>query len=182
MIETLSGPSALSYRQAEDGDLAELVRLRDTAARWQMERGIDQWRPGELGEDHFRARLREGEVWLATIGPDGPLVGAWELWWDDPGAWGEQPPVAGYIHRLMIDRRTAPPAAGRRMLAEAERRIGAWGRPLARLDCLATNPRLRTYYQEAGYTAVGEQQGKRAIDGKRYAVTLLEKTLPAHDA
>ncbi|MGK5529812.1 GNAT family N-acetyltransferase [Streptomyces sp. URMC 129] len=174
MTDTLS---ALVFRRADDRDVPELVRLRDTAARWQMERGIDQWRPGELGPGHFRARLREGEVWIATLGPDGPLAGAWELWWEDPAAWGDQPPDAGYIHRLMIDRRTAPPGAGRRMLDGAERRIAATGRTLARLDCLSTNPRLRQYYQDAGYVVRGEQPGKDGDGGKRYAVTLLEKPL-----
>ncbi|MFJ7326176.1 hypothetical protein ACIQVN_07945 [Streptomyces cyaneofuscatus] len=33
----------LSFRRAaSDGDLTELVRLRDAAARWQIERGIEQ--------------------------------------------------------------------------------------------------------------------------------------------
>jgi len=104
----------LSFRRAGESDLTELVRLRDAAARWQIERGIDQWQPGDQGEEHFRARLREGEVWLATLGPDGPSAGAWELWWDDEPAWGAQPPVAGYVHRLMTDRPLGswPRAAG----------------------------------------------------------------------
>ncbi|MEV7895790.1 GNAT family N-acetyltransferase [Streptomyces cyaneofuscatus] len=166
----------LSFRRAaSDGDLTELVRLRDAAARWQIERGIEQWQPGELDEDHFRRRLREGEVWLAALGPDGPSAGAWELWWDDEPAWGAQPPVAGYVHRLMTDRRTAPPGAGRVLLAEAERRIAAYGRELCRLDCLTSNDRLRRYYEEAGYTVVGEQAGKNGDGGRTYGVTLLEK-------
>jgi protein-tyrosine phosphatase len=188
MTDNPGGRAALSFRPASDGgggagagDLAELVRLRDAAARWQLARGIDQWLPGELGEEHFRARLREGQVWLATVGPDGPVAGAFELWWSDPGAWGERPPEAGYIHRLMTDRDTAPPGAGRLLLAEAERRIAAHGRSLARLDCLATNPGLCAYYEKAGYTVVGEQSGTSGTGGKRYAVTLLEKPLPGMD-
>ncbi|MFJ5736734.1 GNAT family N-acetyltransferase [Streptomyces microflavus] len=167
----------LSFRQADEADLDELVRLRDDAAHWQIERGIDQWQPGELGPEHFRGRLRAGEVWLATLGPDGPSAGAWELWWDDGPAWGAQPPVAGYVHRLMTDRRTAPPGAGRVLLAEAERRIAAYGRELCRLDCLTSNTRLRRYYEDAGYTVVGEQSGKAGDGGRTYGVTLLEKRL-----
>ncbi|MFJ1595108.1 GNAT family N-acetyltransferase [Kitasatospora albolonga] len=173
--------SPLSFRQAAEsgGDLTELVRLRDAAARWQAEQGIDQWKPGELGEEHFRARLREGEVWIATLGPSGPSAGAWELWWDDEPAWGAQPPVAGYVHRLMTDRRTAPPGTGRALLAEAERRIAAYGRELCRLDCLTANARLRRYYEEAGYAVVGERAGKKGDGGRTYGVTLLEKRVPS---
>ncbi|MFI6108138.1 GNAT family N-acetyltransferase [Streptomyces sp. NPDC051310] len=167
----------LFFRRAGEHDLPELVRLRDDAARWQIDRGIDQWKPGELREDHFRARLEDGEVWIAALGPRGPVAGAFELWWDDPAAWGVQPPTAGYVHRLMTDRRTAPPGTGRRMLTEAERRIAAAGRSVCRLDCLATNPRLREYYRAAGYTVVGEQGSKDGGLGGTYAVTLLEKHL-----
>lgn len=105
------------------------------------------------------------------------MAGAWELWWDDPAAWGPQPPTAAYIHRLMTDRRVAPPGTGRHLLAEAERRIAATGRLLSRLDCLSTNPRLREYYQAAGYTVMGEQTAKDGGLGTPYAVTLLEKHL-----
>ncbi|XQE87039.1 GNAT family N-acetyltransferase [Streptomyces microflavus] len=166
----------MSFRQADEADLDEFVRLRDDAARWQIERGIDQWQPGELGPEHFREAAR-GEVWLARLGPGGPSAGAWELWWDDGPAWGAQPPVAGYVHRLMTARRTAPPGAGRVLLAEAERRIAAYGRELCRLDCLTSNTRLRRYYEDAGYTVVGEQSGKAGDGGRTYGVTLLEKRL-----
>ncbi|MFE9995071.1 tyrosine-protein phosphatase [Streptomyces avermitilis] len=177
LLEPAAEPE-LTFRRADHRDLPELVRLRDSAARWQIARGIDQWKPGQLGEDHFRARLADGEIWIATLGPTGPTAGAWELWWDDPAAWGPQPPSAGYVHRLMTDRRTAPPGTGRVMLAEAERRIAETGRTLCRLDCLASNPRLRQYYETAGYTVVGEQSSKDGGLGNTYAVTLLEKTVP----
>ncbi|MEW2531065.1 tyrosine-protein phosphatase [Streptomyces sp. NPDC047071] len=172
----LEGPE-LTFRQAGPADLAELVRLRDQAARWQIGRGIAQWKPGELGEDHFRARLADSEVWLATLGPEGPVAGAFELWWDDPVPWGPQPPTAGYVHRLMTDRRTAPPGTGLLLLAHAERRIRAAGRGLSRLDCRSNNPRLREYYAAAGYREVGELASKDGGVAGRYAVTLMERRL-----
>ncbi|MFB7600599.1 GNAT family N-acetyltransferase [Streptomyces sp. NPDC056160] len=165
----------LTYRRAVPADAPLLVRLRDTAALRQLTRGIDQWKPGEKDEAHFVERMREGEVWLAYA--SGHLAGAWELWWDDPAAWGPRPPEAGYIHRLMTTPHTAPPGAGRALLAEAESRITAAGRPCARLDCLSSNPRLRAYYESAGYTVVGEQPAKTDGTGSPYAVTLMEKRL-----
>lgn len=167
----------LVFRRAGEADVPVLVGLRDAAARWQIARGIDQWQPGELGEDHFRARLADGEVWIATLGPGGPVAGAWELWWQDPAAWGTRPGAAGYVHRLMTARDTAPPGTGRRLLAEAERRVAEAGLELCRLDCLAGNAVLRTYYRAAGYEVVGEQSAKSGARGTTYAVTLLEKRL-----
>ncbi|WP_432024156.1 hypothetical protein [Streptomyces parvus] len=116
---------------------------------------------------------------IATAGPGGPSAGAWELWWDDEPARGFRPPVAGCVHRLMTDRRTAPPGAGRALPAEAERRIAASGRPLCRLDCLTSNTRLRRYCEEAGYAVVGEQAGKNGDGDRTYGVTLLGKRLRA---
>ncbi|MFF4506191.1 GNAT family N-acetyltransferase [Streptomyces sp. NPDC001401] len=165
----------LTYRKATPADAETLVRLRDTAALWQLARGIDQWKPGEKDETHFHTRMQQGEVWLTHAGNH--LAGAWELWWDDPAAWGPRPADAGYIHRLMTTPHTAPPGTGREMLAQAESRILATGRPYARLDCLSSNPRLRAYYESAGYKVVGEQTAKDGGLGSPYAVTLLEKRL-----
>ncbi|MEV0371597.1 GNAT family N-acetyltransferase [Streptomyces sp. NPDC050636] len=166
----------ITFRPADDGaDPAVLVELYDAAARWMQESGIDQWKPGGKGVEHFRLRIKEGEVWLAEAA--GRIVGAFELWWQDEPAWGPQPPEAGYVHRLMVDRTHAPAGTGRSMLAHAERRIAEMGREWARLDCLASNPRLRTYYEGAGYTFVGEQSSKSDGGGAPYAVTLLEKRL-----
>ncbi|MGW8882446.1 GNAT family N-acetyltransferase, partial [Streptomyces mirabilis] len=93
----------LRFRLADDTDLPALVRLRDDAARWMLAQGINnQWQPGELDEEHFRRVMAGGEVWIAEAA--GRVAGAWELWWTDEDAWGPQPPVAGYVHRLMVDR------------------------------------------------------------------------------
>ncbi|MGA4843599.1 GNAT family N-acetyltransferase [Streptomyces sp. G45] len=167
----------LCFRRADAADVPVLVRLRDEAARWQIGRGIAQWKPGELGEDHFRARLEDSEVWIATLGPEGPVAGAFELWWEDLAAWGPQPPVAGYVHRLMTDRQVAPAGTGRRMLAHAERRILAAGRTLCRLDCRANNPRLRAFYASAGYQVRGEHPFRDGGPAGRFAATLLERRL-----
>ncbi|MEU1077384.1 MULTISPECIES: GNAT family N-acetyltransferase [unclassified Streptomyces] len=166
----------LSFRLASDEDLPTLVALYDGAARWMRDSGIDQWRPGERDADHFRRRIAEGEVWLALTA-DGRAAGAYELWWRDEPAWGVRPPEAGYVHRLMTDRALAPAGTGRALLAHAERRIAAAGRPLSRLDFKASSPGLRTYYERAGYAVAGEQPFKEGGGGSGYAVVLMEKRL-----
>ncbi|MEU7645993.1 GNAT family N-acetyltransferase [Streptomyces huasconensis] len=166
----------LTFRSADTTDTATLVGLYDGAARWMLERGIDQWKPGGKDARHFRRLITSGaqEVWLAEEGAE--AVGAYELWWDDEAAWGVRAPVAGYVHRLMV-RRGARPGTGRALLARAERRIAEAGRELSRLDCQSNNPRLRTYYEGAGYAVVGELPRKVAADGSTYGVTLMEKRL-----
>ncbi|MBW5481026.1 GNAT family N-acetyltransferase [Streptomyces bambusae] len=164
------------FRQAEDKDAGTLAKVFDRAARWMHDNGIEQWKPGDKDAGHFRRMMREGEVWLAAD-EDGRVLGAYELWWNDEEAWGVQPPVAGYVHRLMVERNVAPAGAGRRLLEHAERRIARTGRERARLDCVSTNPRLLAYYQDAGYRVVGEFPHKVGKDGQVYGVILLEKRL-----
>ncbi|RPE46935.1 acetyltransferase (GNAT) family protein [Streptomyces sp. Ag109_O5-1] len=165
----------LHFRLAGVADLATLVRLRDDAARWMLAQGITgQWQPGQLDEEHFRKTMANGEVWLAQA--DGRVIGAWELWWEDEDAWGPQPPVAGYVHRLMVDRSRATPGTGRFLLRAAERRVAAEGRAFVRLDCLAGNARLNTYYLNAGYRVVGQKADKPQPGGVPKSFTLLEKT------
>ncbi|OUD02255.1 GNAT family N-acetyltransferase [Streptomyces swartbergensis] len=169
----------LRVRLATDADPATLVRLRDAAARWMPARGITgQWRPGELDEDHFRQVMARasGEVGLAETG--GRVIGAWELWWEDEAAWGPQPPVAGYVHRLIVDRYAAAPGTGRLLLEAAERRVAEAGRIRVRLDCLADNAQLNAYYRDAGYRVVGHKEGKPQPGGAPpKSFTLLEKEL-----
>ncbi|MFJ4975267.1 GNAT family N-acetyltransferase [Streptomyces coeruleorubidus] len=166
----------LRVRPATEADLTTLVRLRDDAARWMLARGITgQWQPGELDEGHFRQVMAQGEVWLGEAG--GRVLGAWELWWEDEAAWGPQPPVAGYVHRLMVDRSTAPPGTGRRLLEAAERRVAEAGRIRVRLDCLAGSEQLNAYYRQAGYRVVGHKEGKPQPCGAPKSFTLLEKEL-----
>ncbi|MGI5369043.1 N-acetyltransferase family protein [Streptomyces iakyrus] len=166
----------LRVRPAAEADLAALVRLRDDAARWMLARGVTgQWRPGELDEDHFRRVMEHGEVWLAEAG--GRLAGAWELWWEDEDAWGPQPPVAGYVHRLMVDRTVTASGTGRLLLDAAERRVAGAGRTHVRLDCLAGNAQLNAYYADAGYRVVGHKAGKPQPGGPPKSFTLMEKRL-----
>ncbi|MCK1794748.1 GNAT family N-acetyltransferase [Streptomyces sp. XM4193] len=165
-----------AYRRAGAADAGTLVRLRDDAARWMIANGIEQWQPGEKDEKHFLRRVEDGEVWLASLRGAGTVVGAWELWWSDPTAWGVRPDDAAYVHRLMVDRAAAPRGAGRLLLAAAERRIAELGLEHSRLDCVRSNPRLRAYYESAGYVHVGEGV-QRDREGNPYPVTLLEKRL-----
>lgn len=64
--------------------------------------------------------------------------------------WGEMAEPAGYVHMLMVDRNLAGHGIGRAMLSWAEQLIADSGRRLARLDCVRSNRRLRTYYESAG--------------------------------
>lgn len=132
-----------------------VLRLRDDLASWMVERGIDQWRPGEMPLDWIEECTRNG--WAYGVWREGRLVASVTLVWADPFVWGEQDEPAGYVHMLMVDRAYAGLGLGRALLRWAEDRIRASGRGLARLDCVSTNVALCAYYESAGYHLVGHR-------------------------
>jgi hypothetical protein len=130
---------AITFRPAVDGDdVPALVSLYDGAARWMQASGIDQWRPGERDEEHFRLRMKDGEVWPAEAA--GRIVGGFELWWRDEPAWGPRPPEAGYVHRLMVDRTLAPAGTGRASPLRASTVAAIWSKASLTRSAPGTNP------------------------------------------
>ena len=137
-------------------DQASLVlALRDDLARWMLERGIEQWRPGDLPLEWVGHCVTEGWVYLVSDGEE--LVGSVTIVWQDPLVWGERRESAGYVHMLMVNRGFAGRGIGRAVLEWAEGFILESGRDLARLDCARGNRALRGYYERAGYELVGSK-------------------------
>ncbi|MGH8986711.1 MAG: GNAT family N-acetyltransferase [Acidimicrobiia bacterium] len=126
--------------------------LRDDLAIWMIERGIEQWRPGDLPLEWVQECVSQG--WVYVVLRDDELIGSVTVVWDDPLVWGEQQEPAGYIHMLMVDRQFAGRGIGRAVLGWAERSVQRSGGALARLDCARGNSELRGYYERAGYQLV----------------------------
>ena len=162
----------VSVVAASRDDAVAILRLRDALANWMLERGIDQWRPGEMS----LAWIEEcaGQGWVFVARRDANLIASVTLVWSDPFIWGDLDGPGGYIHMLMVDRGHAHLGLGRSLLDWAESRIKRSGHHRARLDCVRTNVALRAYYEDAGYALVGY----RDFDSVP-AVALYEKPLTA---
>ena len=138
---------------AVPSDAGRLLALREAVAVWLVGRGIRQWEPGEVGAEQIRAQIGTAEWFVHR--PDGAIQGALRLLWADPEFWGERPDDDAYVHGLMIDRGVAGQGLGGRLLDWAEQRARTAGRPFLRLDCSATNERLRSYYRDRGFSEMG---------------------------
>lgn len=158
---------------ARSSDATALVALRDDIARWLASRGVDQWNPGEFSVDRMVSWIRGGRVHVAR--QPGRIAAAVSVLWEDPHVWGPDPsPTAGYIHLLMVDRHLAGRGWGDVMLVHAENQIARRGRPLARLDAVATNPVLLDWYRQRGYRDVGARTFE---DRDWHDAILMEKPL-----
>jgi ribosomal protein S18 acetylase RimI-like enzyme len=151
-------------------DAPGLHALREAAAQWLQERGIDQWRPGEVDRATFSMQIAAGEWFVDRLG--GSVRAALRLLWTDPQFWGAQPDDAGYVHGLMIDRRHAGEGLGAASLRWAEDQARAAGKTYLRLDHAADNGRLARYYRERGFV----ERGRRQFDDWG-PVMLVEKPL-----
>ena len=159
------------FRTAHLPDLPAVEELLTEGAAWAKARGVVGFWPVPFPRERILPSLRRGET--VVLEEDGELVGTLALSREDPDYWGVQPPVAGYVHRVAVraDRRGA--GLGQTMLAWAATRVRRWGRPLLRLDTLASATPLVRYYERLGFRAVG-RIWKRVAGGDRRLV-LLEK-------
>lgn len=142
----------ITIERATERDADAVLAILLDAARWLLSRGIEQWRPEHFQREALLRHIARGEVFVARH--DATPVGTLSLSWDDLAVWGEQPPIAGYVHGLAISRSEGGHGLGRALLDWASRRAAAAGKPLLRLDCVTDNPALRAYYERAGFTYV----------------------------
>lgn len=153
-------------------DAPALLALRDAAAAWLSARGVRQWEPGEIGLDEVLQQVAAGE-WQVLRSDAAAPVAALRLVWDDAAIGGVQPPIAGYVHGLVVDRALRGRGVGEALLRWAGAQVAARGRSLLRLDCGEENAVLRRYYGRQGFQVVG----RRDFDGRWYSAVLLERDL-----
>jgi hypothetical protein len=103
------------------------------------------------------------------------VVGTLVLDWSDP-LWPDDA-TAGYLHRLAVRRQAA--GLGSDLLMWAVQEVVRRDRLFLRLDCVASNRRLRGYYEAAGFehrgdVLVGGAPGQRIDSGARTLVSRYE--------
>jgi GNAT superfamily N-acetyltransferase len=165
----------LQFRTARPEDIPSLIDLLSEAAAWARRRGVERWWPTPFPEAWVRPAVERGDTVVIEVG--GRPVGTLTLTRDDRRMWGEQPPVAGYVHRMAVARRLAHQGLGARALDWAALEVVSWGRSKLRLDCLATNAPLVAHYVALGFREVGRVAGN--IPGEDRPSLLMERPVRA---
>ena len=93
----------------------------------------------------FTLQRRDPTFWPEAVEAVGGLA-----------AWGEDGTRPAYLHRFAT--RNGYRGLGGVVLREAERIASSWDANLMRLDCMAANPKIRRYYEDAGYEYRGDIQ------------------------
>ncbi|HXY47079.1 MAG TPA: GNAT family N-acetyltransferase [Thermoplasmata archaeon] len=164
---------SLHVRPANDPDIAEIASLlTEGAERQRTLDGTTGW-PIPYPLEEVALSVHQHAFYVVEI--DGEIIATFMLVWDDVRLWGSQPPIAGYLHKLVVRRRWAHRDIGRRTIEWVADRVRASGRSVLRLDCRSTNRRLVAYYESLGF------QGIRVVragpPGKEQPCLLMERPL-----
>jgi protein-tyrosine phosphatase len=169
-----AGGRTFTLARAQASDADAILAILEDAARWLEARGIDQWHPGDFLRVSLLGMIARGVVYLARgesdMGNEGDPAGTLTVQWEDVPTWGEMPPDAAYVHGFAVRRAYGGLGLGRALLDWAARQAVAAGKAYLRLDCLATNPPLRAYYERAGFVLRGlVDEGESALYERRVA-------------
>jgi ribosomal protein S18 acetylase RimI-like enzyme len=166
----------LQIRHAEMTDASVVLELWQMSARWLNVKGIKQWKPENFRIEQVLEFLTNGsDVYVAEC--QGAIVGTYVLTWSDPFIWRElNHNGAGYIHRFAVNRDYKGLGIGQLLIESAIEQIRQRGKSVARLDCMAENPRLNQYYRDLGFGFV------RRLDGDGWAANLYEMGLDMNQA
>jgi protein-tyrosine phosphatase len=144
---------------AQHDDLSVVMEILDQAARWMLERGIWQWEapsPPEVWQRMAR-EIENREVYLARLPETGEPVGTLRFEWTGAPLWPKEAD-AGYIHSMTVKPAYMGRQLGQRMLEWTIDHVRSRGKRIARLDCMTANPRLRAYYESAGFHYRGDSR------------------------
>lgn len=158
--------AGLTMVQSKPEETEAVAALLVHTAEWLRSRGSSQWNGLLTGEDSHNTAgaILNGDVFVCKSGNDiaGMVIllrqpSEWDrrLWeskaYDGDGAL--------YLHRLAISRKYASTGLGNSILKWCKDGIRFEGKDKIRLDCIADNAALNTFYSKNGYAHLGENSG-----------------------
>jgi len=174
-METLG---SVHVRLAEDRDVAEIASLLTEGAQRQLRlEGSTGW-PIPYPLEEVALSVRQHVVYVVEI--DGGIVATFTLVWDDLRLWGPQPPIAGYVHKLVVREVWTHRDVGRQTIEWVANHVRDSGRTFLRLDCPGTNRRLIAHYESLGFRGI--RVVRAGLPGTERTCLLMERPLTSRTA
>jgi ribosomal protein S18 acetylase RimI-like enzyme len=149
----------VNVRPARRDDVELVAAMLDETGEW----------PRPFPRDELAERLDGEELFVVDV--EAVPAATFTLLWDDPSFWGERPPDAAYLHKLVVRPAFRGRGLGARIVEWAERRAAEAGRAYLRLDCKRSNGGIRSYYERLGFEHRGD------VDHPRFAAALYERPI-----
>ncbi|WP_322048167.1 GNAT family N-acetyltransferase [Paraburkholderia sp. J67] len=146
-----------SVRRAAVVDVPVLTKIRNDAHAKKVAHGDYAWgKEGDgFSEGWVLRSLSRREVYV--VEQDGVPIGTFSLDWDDEPYWGEQEPIAGYVHGLCVRKGFNGNGLGRFMVDWCAAQISIRSRRFVRLGCDVRNTKLCDYYESLGFVRLRTQ-------------------------
>ncbi len=141
--------------------------------RWLHSQGINQWPLAWLAsiKPQIYDSVAAGNFQCTKI--DGQIAAVVELLQHPEALWDFDTSPAMYVHKLAVRREHAQIQLGEGILNQVQQDSTTLGLEYLRLDCVASNQRLRNYYASLGF----ECQGVRQKGEGELALALYQKAL-----
>ena len=158
-------------RQATQQDTANVAEILCEAARWLEQSGRVMWRSDELVASRIKADVDAGLFFIAEC--DGEVVGVVKFQLEDELFWPDLPQGrSAFVHRLAVRRAFAGGTISSALLSWAVDRARLLDRDYLRLDCEASRPKLRAFYERFGFVHHSDRQvGPYFVSRYEYRVT-----------
>jgi len=161
----------LSLSVAQKADLKIIATILTEATNYKLDRNDMIWGKESWTKTEVLDMMRQSTVFVAKRNEE--IVGTVSLKWEDKRIWGEQPPTAGYVHRLAVKDTFHGKNIGKQIIDELAKYVLENGRSILRLDCEANNFSLCKYYEKLGFNKVGTMQ----IKTNNYTAALYERLI-----
>lgn len=146
----------LTVRKAASNDAEALAKILTQAMKYKLSLGDKTWGTEPYTIQELQDRIIQGHTYIALL--DGEIVGTLMFLWEDEMMWGEQPPVAAYVHQLAVKDGYHGQGIGEKLLNWATKKTTEGGRKLLRIDFPPQNDGLKKYYEKLGFKFVTNRE------------------------
>lgn len=161
-------------KKAVTNNAPVMADILTEATAYKQTRKDNAWGSGAYTVEEVMPRINAGTTYIVYI--DNIAIGTFMLIWEDKLVWGEQEPVAGYIHQLAVKNGFHGKNIGAEMINWADSEVKRINRKFLRLDVPPQNQGLRRYYESLRFVHVRDQEVK--TPHATYMASLYER--PAH--
>jgi GNAT superfamily N-acetyltransferase len=140
----------IHLRKATENDLQTILDILNNGTRNKVRRGDLAWGMSDHNPETVNNMIGDGLFYLALS--ESTPVGIFALSWQDDHMWGKQPLDAGYVQRFAVAAGYSGQDVGGQILHLALKEIESHGRSYLRIAVPSGNAKLRTYYENHGFT------------------------------
>lgn len=145
----------MNIHLARDSDAAAVGSVLQEAALWLAEAGRPLWSAAEISPERVRGDTEKGLFHIAWHGhpANDQVIGVMKIELEDAHFWPEIPAgTSAYVHKLAVRRSWAKMGVSAALLAYARTHAQQLRRGCLRLDCAADRQKLRSLYEDFGFT------------------------------